>query len=223
MNKHKTRKAWLLSLTVFVLGTVSPAQVREIPIEEFLAQFPPNYSEFWLDPANNNLIRIDSYGKLNTLFSLGLPTTITGKVTARDLGDGTEQVTVVLHARDAFCQGFNINTSPSTPMFGYSPPQVVAGVGPAGIGDTNFRLVYGPQPIGEFNAFDDLPDLEFWAGSVTCQGLLRAGSGYPEGTPGFAQTRQTGVLATGVPGGCPQEHDADCFPAEKVQFKPIGN
>jgi hypothetical protein len=28
--------------------------------------------------------------------------------------------------------------------------------------------------------------------------------------------------STGVPSGCPPEKDADCFPAEKVQFKPTG-
>jgi hypothetical protein len=57
--------------------------------------------------------------------------------------------------------------------------------------------------------------------SVMCQnGELRAGSGFPEGTLGFAQTTQTGLLSTGVPSGCPPEKDADCFPAEKVQFKP---
>jgi hypothetical protein len=54
--------------------------------------------------------------------------------------------------------------------------------------------------------------------SIMCShGELR-----PSGAPGFAQTTQTGLFSTGVPGGCPPEKDADCFPAEKVQFKPTG-
>ena len=60
--------------------------------------------------------------------------------------------------------------------------------------------------------------------SVMCQnGELRAGSGFPEGTRGFAQTTQVGILSTGVPTGCPPEKDGDCFPAEKVEFKPNGH
>ena len=48
-----------------------------------------------------------------------------------------------------------MNTAPATPLFGYSPPQVAAGIGPAGIGDTTYRLVYSPQPAGQFDAFGD--------------------------------------------------------------------
>jgi hypothetical protein len=221
MNTHKILNAALWFLALLISSTTLSAQVRDLGIDAYLDQFlPPNDSLFWTDPSNSNAIRIDAFGKLNTRFNLGLPTTVTGKVTARDLGDGTEQVTVLLHTRDAFCQGINFSTAPPTPMLGFSPLQVVNGIGPAGVGDTTYRLVFAPQPAGQFDAFGDL---EIFFGTVTCNGLLRAGSGYPEGTPGFAQTTQTGLLATGVPGGCPPEHDADCFPAEKVQFKPIGN
>ena len=220
MISFKTMKTAFLFMALLIFNTATPAQVRDLGIDAFLDQFGPLDSQFWSDPANNNLMRLDAYGKLNTFFDLGLPTTITGKVTARDLGDGTERVTALIHARDVFCQGVNLNTSPSTPMFGYSPPQVVAGIGPAGIGDVTYRYVYAPQPTGQF---DVNGDLEFFFGTATCRGVLRVGSGYPDGTPGFAQTTQTGVLATGVPGGCPPERDADCFPAEKVQFKPTGN
>ena len=220
MISFKTMKTAFLFVALSVFGTTSSAQVRDLGIDAFLDQFPPNASQFWIDPASNDAIRIDAYGKLNTFFDLGLPTTISGKVTARDLGDGTEQVTVLIHVRDAFCQGVNFNTAPATPMFGYSPLQVVNDVGPAAIGDTTYRYVYAPQPIGQFDAFGEQ---EFFFGTVSCRGVLRAGSGYPEGTLGFAQTTQTGLLATGVPGGCPPERDADCFPAERVQFKPTGN
>jgi hypothetical protein len=208
----------LLALAVFNLAAV--AQVRDLGIDAFLDQLGPSESQTWLDPTNNNAMRIDAYGRLNTLFGLGLPSQLDGKVTARDLGNGTERVTVQLHARDVLCWGTNFNTSPPTPMFGYSPASIVAGAGPAALGDTTYRIVYAPQPIGQF---DVSGEVEIWSGTARCSGALRAGSGYVEGSPGFAQTTQTGLLATGVPGGCPPEKDADCFPAEKVQFKPTGN
>lgn len=219
MNTHKTGNTTLLLLALLVCGAVSRAEVRDLGIDTYLDQYPPNASQFWFDPATNDALRIDGYFKLNTFFNLGLPTTITGKVTARDLGDGTEQVTVALHVRNAFCQGLNFNTAPATPLFGYSPPQVAAGIGPAGIGDTTYRLVYAPQPAGQFDAFGDV---DFWFGTARCEGVLRAGSGYPEGTPGFGQTTQTGVISPGVP-VCDLLGGEDCFPAEKVQFKPLGN
>lgn len=220
MNTHKTMNAALLFLALLISSTSSSAQVYDLGVDEFLDQWGPTDSLFWTDPSNNYTLRIDSFGKLNTAFDLGLETTITGKVTARDLGDGTWQVTALIHARDAFCQGTNFSTMPPTPLFGYPPGAVANGVGPAAIGDTTYRLVYAPQPIGQFDVFGEK---EVFSGTVMCQGLLRAGSGYPEGTPGLAQTTQTSVLTSGVPSGCPPEKDGDCYPAEKVQFKPIGN
>jgi hypothetical protein len=134
------------------------------------------------------------------------------------LKDGTERVIVEAHTRIAICWGFNVN---NVPAFGFSPVSVANHLGPASLGDTNWRIVFAPQPAGHFNPIG-APFEQFMA-SVTCDGVLRAGSGYADGTPGFAQTRQTGVANTGVSTGCPPEKDGDCFPAEKVQFKPRGN
>lgn len=212
--------AILLSYSLAAFTITSTAQVRDLGMDAFLNQFTGNEHQSWFDPASNNFIRIDAYGRLNTVFNLGLPTLVDGRVTARDLGDGTEQVTVIGRSRNVLCWGSNLSTTPSTPMFGYSPNGVISGVGPASVGETLYRLVYTPQPVNQFDAFGEV---EFWFGTATCKGQLRAGSGYAEGTPGFAQTTQTGLLSTGVPTGCPQEHDADCFPAEKIQFKAVGN
>lgn len=219
--RRSTLTALLVVLSVSISTVSTSAQVRDLGLEAFLNQFSPFASQTWIDPANGNFLRIDAYGKLNTSFNLGLPTTLAGKVTARDLGDGTEQVTVLIHTRDAICWGSNGNTEPATPMFGYAPQGVVSGVGPAALGDITYRLVFAPQPAGQFDL--GMADLETWFGTANCDGQLREGTGYPNGTEGFAQTTQTGVLSTGAPGGCPPEKDADCFPAEKVQFKPVGN
>lgn len=219
-TQRRISMATLLVISVAVFSVASAAQVRDLGIDAFLDQLGPNASQTWIDPSNNNIMRIDAYGRLNTLFALGLPSTLSGRVTARDLGDGMEQVTVLIHARDVLCWGANINTSPATSTFGFAPQGVVNGVGPAATGDISYRLVFVPQPAGQF---DIGADLETWFATAACRGLLRAGSGYPEGTPGFAQTTQTGLLATGAPGGCPPEKDDDCFPAEKIQFKPAGN
>ena len=131
-----------------------------------------------------------------------------------------------LHARDANCFGF----ANGVPAFGYSALEVKAGVGPAALGDVNYRIVFAPQPVGTFNpvvslggGFYDFAPFETFMATASCDGTLREGSGYPTGTEGFAQTTQTGLLSTGVPSGCPVEKDADCFPAEKVQFKATGN
>ena len=208
-----TRVVISLIATFSALFSASSAQVRDLGLDALLGAIPANSSQSWFDPATGNILRMDAYGKLNNSFSLGLPTTVDGKVTARDLGDGTERVTVLVHTRNALCWGFN---SSFAPAFGYRPADVMNGVGPAAIGNITYRLVYLPQPIGQF---DPLGDVEIWFGTASCAGELRAGSGYLEGTSGFAQTTQTGLLATGVPSGCPPEKDADCFPAEKIQFK----
>ena len=223
MNKFRRSTISLLKMTFLVSVAVStvtissPAQVRDIGLPAFLSQLAPNDAQAWSDPVSGNILVIDAYGKRNILLGLGLPTRITGKVTGRDLGDGTERVTVALKARDAICWGFDGNF---TPAFGYSPAAVVNGLGPATLGDITYRIVYAPQPIGQFDAAGGM---ETFFATATCDGVLRAGSGYTDGTPGFAQTTQTGLFSTGVPSGCPREGDADCFPAEKVQFKATGN
>ena len=193
------------------------AQTQQLPACLYLYQLGPRQALAWSDPASGNFLVIDAYGKRNTFFGLNLGTTVGGSVRVTQLNDGTQRVAVNLQTRNALCYGFNAN---SEPAFGYWPQDVLAGIGPASTGSALTRLVFAPQPTGPVN-FDWPLDTQFT--TLSCDGLLRAGSGYPDGNTGFAQTTQTGVLSTGVPGGCPLEHDADCFPAEKVQFKPTGN
>jgi hypothetical protein len=170
----------------------------------------------YTDPETGNRLIIDAYGKRNAFFDLNLSTTITGVLTIKDQGDGTQKVSVDLHTKNAICWGFNGSFEPA---FGYRPVDVVNELGPASLGDAVTRIVY-TQPTGPLTLPFEFTTL---LATVMCDGELRFGSGYSDGTPGLAQTTQTGLFNTGVPGGCPPEKDADCFPAERVQFKAIGN
>ena len=157
------------------------------------------------------------FGKRNNLLNLNLGTTVKGTVTVKNLGNGTQRLTVNIRTKNAICWGFNGGNQPA---FGYSPINVANNVGPASLGDGLLRYDYAPQPVGPIDVHGILDSVTT---TIMCDGQLRSGSGFPDGTAGFAQTTQTGLFNTGATGGCPPEQDADCFPAEKVQFKPAGN
>lgn len=207
------------AIAIIAMATAgrTSAQTQQLPISSFLDLLGPTVFEGWSDPTNGNLLFIDAYGKRNAALNLNVGTTVSGKVMVMDLGDGTQRVTVQVQTRNAICWGVNSNLQPA---FGYSPAAVFNNLGPAALGSTNIRLVYEPQPVGQIAV--DWP-LETFMSTVTCQGLLRPGSGFPQGTEGLAHTTQIGLGGTGVPGGCPPEQDANCFPAEKIQFKPLEN
>lgn len=199
--------------------------IQQLPLSSFLSAQPATQFQFWIDPVTLNDLRFDAFGKRNAALGLNLGTSIDGHVTIRDLGGGTERVTVIFNTRNALCWGF-VELSPSVPAFGRSPVEVKAGA-QASLGDGMTRIAFTkPQgtPLPTWDQIFGPPYiLESVTTSIMCQdGELRSGSGFPDGTPGFAQTAQTGLYNTRVPGLCPPEHDADCFPAEKIQFKASG-
>ena len=195
-------------------ATIARAETQQLPINDFLNLLGPTASQAWQDPITGDLIRFDVFGKLNSFYNFNLNTTVTGRYTVRNLTGGMQQVSVTLQTRNALCYGFNVNNQI---LFGYSRLELLNGLGPAAIGSGTTRIDYAPQPSG---SFDPNGEQDTIFTTIKCDGLLRAPSGFTEGTPGFAQTTQTGLFNTGVPTGCPLEGDADCFPAEKVQFKP---
>lgn len=101
-TKKKTTIALIAILSISVFSQIAPAQVRDLGIDSLLDQLPPNAAISWNDSATGNILGIDLYGKWNTFYGLGLPTVISGSVTARDVGGGNEQVTIILRARNAF-------------------------------------------------------------------------------------------------------------------------
>ena len=212
---RSTRLSGLLLAVVFAMAGAAIAQTEQYPITAWTSLLGPNAFSTWFNPEGDR-VSFDTFGKLNQTLGLGLGTTVDGNVTVRYLGDGMQQVVIHVRTTEGLCWGFNSNNQPA---IGYRPIDVVNGIGPAAVGRTTWRITQFPQPVGPIRFWP----VESIIGNVNCYGLLREGSGYPEGTPGFAQTTQTGLGMTGVPGGCPPEQDANCFPAEKVQFKATGN
>lgn len=214
------------TLGLLLFSTSALAQTRHLPISDFLNAQAAAQVTFWSDPITGGLLAFDTFGTRNAALGLNLFTSIGGDVAIRDLGNGTEQVSVDIHTRDAACWGF-VNGNPA---FGRTPA-AIAGGAVASLGDENFHVDFiqpSGAPLQTWNviAFGGPPIVLLSVKtSITCQnGELRApGSGFPDGTPGSAHTTQTGNLSTGVPAGCPPEKDGDCFPAERVQFKANGS
>jgi hypothetical protein len=205
-----------VALLTVSAGTAS-AQTQQLPISVIRDLLPSTAAEVWLDPVTGNILIFDTFGKRNAALNLGLETTVEGRVLITDLGDGTQRVTVIAITKDAICWGFN---SSFQPAFGFGPNAVANQLGPASLGRGTLYAIWEPQPVGPI--IWPWPE-EFMTATITCDGQLRAGSGFAEGTAGMAHTTQVGLISTGVPGGCPPEQDGDCFPAERVQFKPAGN
>jgi hypothetical protein len=211
-------------LAALLVAPSAPLAAEQLSIQDFLAVQPAVQTQAWVDPATGNVLVLDAFGKRNAALGLGLPTSVSGSVTIRDVGGGMEEVTVIVHTRDAVCWGFN---GAAAPAFGQTPVAVAGGAAPS-LGNGFTRAVFtlpagAPLPSWLQLVLGAVP-LQSLTATIMCQdGDLRAGSGFPEGTPGFAQTTQVGLFTTGVPAGCPPEHEADCFPAESISFVPLGN
>lgn len=210
----------LMSIALVIPAESSFAQTQQLPINVFVAAQPPTQALCWEETANGNILCFDLLGNRNALFNLNLGTSISGGVTIRDLQNGLQAVSVEVITTDAVCWGFDANGDPA---FGQRPLEIADGAKASlgnGLTTLDFTQPAGaPMPtIGEIVTSLNGTILLSARTSIMCaHGELR-----PSGAPGFAQTTQTVLLNTGVPGGCPPEQDADCAPAEKVQFKPTG-
>lgn len=217
---HMSRTSRVLAFMVpgFLLATMpvtvsSQGPARILPIKAYLDVTDIILFQ-WFDPVSGNRLIIDLFGFVGSVLNLDLGTVVDGQVVVRPLRNGQQRVTVDLHTKNAICYGRNAARALA---FGVSFGEIEAGQPPT-LGNVMMQLEFtqAAGPIDPSAPFDSLVT------TVMCDGVLRSGSGYPDGTPGFAQTVQVGLFTTGVPGGCPPEKDASCFPAEKVQFKPTG-
>lgn len=237
MRRVKTCGLCLVLALVVGLPTMSWAQAEQRPIDEFLAaqRVGPDIIDFtsWYDPVTWKEIQFDAFGTFNEAFGLNVLPTFNGRVTVRALADGRAHVSVLLQTTNGLCWGYQ-SADPTVPeisdnAFGSTPEAVALGK-PAARGHGVLRIEFTmPAPESPLPAYFDLVFFgisDYWLESVAtvinCDGVLHAGSGYPEGIPGKARTTQTGLFTTGVPGGCPPEKDASCFPAERVEFWPAG-
>lgn len=219
------KAAMCLSMVlVFVVPSVAAAQAQQLPIGDFVAAQGAGTYVVWCEPdgtVNPRCVYLDAFGTRATALGLVdyLPE-ITGRLTIRALADGRAHVSALLHSRDALCWG----RQGGVLAFGATPATVATGTTPAlGTAVTQFEFLMPsvgsdlPDFFTELGS-DDYPILSLKT-AADCRGELKAGSGYPVGTPGFAHTTQQALFATGVPSGCPAE---DCWPVEVVFFKPIG-
>ena len=90
----------ILVITIGALNVV--AQTQQFPISDFINAVPSTGGVLnWNEPVSGKYLYIDMFGKRAALFGLNLGTSFSGYVTIRDLGDGTERVTVLLYTRSA--------------------------------------------------------------------------------------------------------------------------
>lgn len=208
-----------LALALMVPAMPCFAQTQQLPISSFSNAQPETQVVCWSDPANGNVLCFDFLGKRNALFNLNVGTSVSGDVTVRDLKNGLEFVTVDVISTDAVCWGFDANNAPA---FGRRPLEILGGA-TASLGNGHTTLAF-TQPTG--SSMPTVGEIITSAGitlvSAKTDIMCAHGELRPSGVPGFAQTTQTGLMSTGVPGGCPPEQDADCAPAEHIQFKPTG-
>ena len=219
----------LASLMVVPLVAQGPAQVR--PIDDFLA-VQLNTVASWCTQVGavpDRCVAFDAFGKRAEAFGLDLGTTFAGSVMVRELADGAAHVSVVLHTRNALCWGgqWDETLEGYLDAFGYNATGVSQG-NPAALGDgltkLEFTMPSADAPLPNYAQLmyighPDYPLLSAHA-EITCKGLLRAGSGYPEGTPGAAHVTQVLLARQWYRQGlCPA---GDCWPAEVVSFRPTG-
>lgn len=219
---HSVRSFMMLGMCLAVLTGGASAQAQHRPISEYLDAIPNFWTSGWVSPETGQVLRIDAYGKMNSLHNLNAGTSIKGKVSIQSAGEGMQKVTIHLHARNAVCWGYDQATNAM--LFGYSPLEPngvnLLRASPA-TGDA--MLLFESYPVPTSSPID-YPNLVFSSVNATimCNGVLRASSGYAEGTEGFAQTTQVGRFDLGTPSGC-AGNQGNCYTAEKVQFKPTGN
>jgi hypothetical protein len=165
---------------------------------------------------------------LQEQYGVSVGTTFNGFVNERALPDGTTEVTVVLQTRDALAW---VLATPGDPLqqevlFGYLPPDVATG-SPVALGDCTLQVKFinnAPpgSPLPDLESPDAAQQMRFIAIAAQAHGPLRAAFGVPEGTPGFVQTRETGLLATAGKANPKSRVALDAFPAEKIIIKPVG-
>jgi hypothetical protein len=189
----------------------------------------------WSDPKTAIFLSADYAGlAYRWLKNLGvdLGTTQDGSITERPLKDGRAEVSVILHTRNALTWALDGNSgdfATGTLLFGCRAPDVLAGDTPA-VGDCTLQVKFintapgAPLPDLQELFFCPAPGMESLTLSFTAQakGPIRAAFGLPEGTPGFLQTRQTGLLATAAKANPNSRVALDSFPAEKIMIQPIG-
>jgi len=220
-------KPWLgaiaAALTLFALvQKPAMAQTTMRPLSDFIdaQQVAGNGSPYidWTDPTTNRVMVIDYAGKINDYIvahgGTGVGTTISGTVMQRALKDGKAEITVLLHLQHAIVYAYQ----GSSLVFGHTQTDILSGSDPA-LATVNFTLKFTISAPGA--PLNDLSTIVFSQHAEVFQqlnaigqGTFRAAYGVADGTPGIAQTTQTGTLQSQGNGGPRGDH----FPAEHIDF-----
>lgn len=174
---------------VFSAGTA----VVHRPLEDFHAT-SRDCPVAWWDPSQPNMTAVIDFWDFfhNWYPDVPLGTTYTGWVKERPLADGTAEITVRVHVKNAFTGARLLTeTGPGPAVFGYLSREVAAGSPPV-LGQGTFSITYiNTAPGAPLPDFCDVifSEENTWqvskihaTGSAT--GPLRATFGVPEGTPG---------------------------------------
>ena len=226
-DRHISRKSCLCAIGAALLlvafaSSHAIAQVTIRPLSDFTnaqqvtSEGAP--SVYWTDPTTNRSMAIDYSGKVNGfLMAQGksVGTIVSGTVIQRPLPNGTAEITVQLSLQNALVwayQGSNL-------VFGHVPLAIINGYSPA-LATVNFNLKFTISAPGAPLA--DLATIIFTQHAqmfvqlnAIGQGPFLAAYGVPDGTPGIAQTTQTGIFQSQGNGG-PR---GDYFPAGHIDFQ----
>jgi hypothetical protein len=222
----------VLGLAALIAAPLMARAVAEQrPISDFLA-VQLNTVESWCTQADvspSRCVAFDAFGKRAEYFGFDLGTSFAGNVKVRELPDGTAHVSVLLRTTNALCWGGQWDDSLGryVDAFGYNGTLVSEG-NPPSLGDGLTKLEFTmPSPDAPLPNYRQLmyigdPDYPLLSASaeISCKGVLRSGSGYPDGTPGAAHIAQVFLLQQWYKQElCPA---GDCWPAEVVNFRATG-
>lgn len=227
-------------------GPASAAHTR--PIEDFIEaqgvfatvivppeDWPKVWATGWSDRRTIRFASVDCWGLANQWIeeqsgeAISLGTEVTGEILERPLAGGRVEVTVRIHTRNALTWVAEWLPEAIPPwgelLFGHFPEEILAGAEPA-LGESFITWVFLNEAPGA-----PLPDFfaEVIAGPTVetlmlsieahADGPLREAFGVPEGTPGRAQTTQTGRL---FPPGLDATLTSGKWPAEHINLKVVG-
>ena len=160
---------------------------------------------------------------------LGSVPQISGTVTERPLPDGTAEVTVQLHTKNANAWVIELDLDGDVlaqiagkpTLFGHRPADVLAGAAQA-LADTHLHVVFintvPGAPLPDLLQINNTPAVKFLSFKANGQGPLTAEFGVAEGTPGRCTITQTGLFMTHGQGRALE----DSFPAENIRLNVVG-
>ena len=194
-------------------------------------EFPGLEVSGWFDPVRGLCGFVDYSGfatrYLERTGGPSLGTTYDGSITERVLNDGRAEVTITLRTQNALafaqpCEGF-----PFSPLlFGAVPVEILAGAEPS-VGNSFLSFTYiapAGHPLPELvQVFIAEPPYELVKVAFHAQaiGLLRAASGFGEGTIGRLYIQQVGRVTPGLLNREGQ-YPGDVYPVENVTIGPVG-